>query len=122
MTGPGGKERYMSPGSMQKLVVGVNVGTLGRAMLRVSGKRVLLSFTITLRILVILPLNFSEEIWAHKVEVVGAAIFAVRDGHTRLVARVLVVAFRDCVAAVSSVSPAVFFVRKQQMPEWYFWR
>ena len=83
-------------------------------MLRVSGKRVLFSFTVvTFRILVILPPNFSEEIWAHKIEVAGAAVLAVRVGCTLLVARVLVVAFSACVAAVRSVSPAVFFVRKR---------
>ena len=63
--------------------------------------------------MVILPPNFSEEIWAHKVEVAGAAVFAVRDGYTLLMARVGVAAFSACVAAVSSVSPAVFFVRKK---------
>lgn len=57
--------------------------------------------------------NFSEEIWAHKVEVAGAAVFVVRDGCTRLVASVAVAAFSACVAAVSSVSPAVFSVRKE---------
>ena len=58
MVGPGGKERCMSPGSMQMPLVGVKVCTQGRAMLCVSGKR-LLSFTVvTLLILVSLPPNF----------------------------------------------------------------
>ena len=77
---------------------------------RVCGKRLCFSFTVvTWRILIILPPNFSEEIWAHKVEVAGAFVLAVRDGGTRLVARVLVAAFSARVAAVGSVSPAVFF-------------
>ena len=59
--------------------------------------------------MVILPPNFSEEIWAHKVEVAGAAVLAVRDGSTRLVARVAVAAFSAGAATVSSVSPAIFF-------------
>ena len=63
--------------------------------------------------MVILPPNFSEEIWAHKVQVASAAVLAVRDGSTRLVARVAVAAFSAGVAAVSSVSPAIFFVRKK---------
>ena len=83
-------------------------------MLRVSGKRVFFSFTVvTLRILVIVSPNFSEKIWTHKVEVAGAAVFAVRDGYTLLVTRVIVTAFSARVAAVSSVNSAVFFVRKK---------
>ena len=115
MVGPGGEERCMSPGSMQMPLVGGKVCTQGRAILRVSGKRFLSITVVTLLILVILPPNFSEEIWAHKVEVAGAAVFLVRDGRTRLVARVLVAvaAFSACMVAVSSVSPAVLFVRKK---------
>ena len=113
MVGPGGEERCMSPGSMQMPLIGVKVCTRGRAMFRVSGKR-LISFTVvTLLILVILPPNFSEEIRAHKVEVAGLAVLAVRDGHTHLVARISVATFSACVATVSTVSPAVFFVRKK---------
>ena len=63
--------------------------------------------------MVILPPHFPEEIWAHEVEVAGAAIFTVRDGCTLLVTRVLFAAFSACVAAVSSVSPAVFCVWKK---------
>ena len=76
MVGPGGKEWGMSPGSLLVPSVGVEVCMRGRAMLRVSGKRVVFSFTVvTLRILVILPPNFSEEIWAYKVEVASAGVF-----------------------------------------------
>ena len=113
MVGPGRKERCMAPGSIYMLLIGVKICTRGMAMLRVSGKR-LLSFTVdTFRILVILPPNFSEEIWAHKVEVAGAAVLAVRDDGTLLVARVFVAAFSARVAAVGSMNPAVFFVRKK---------
>ena len=114
MVGPGRKEWGMSPGNLLVPSVGVKVCRRGRVMLRVSGKRVFFSFTVvTLLILVILPSNFTEEIWAHNVEVAGEAVSAVRDGCTLLVVRVLVAAFSARVAAVSSVSPAVFFVRKK---------
>ena len=63
--------------------------------------------------MVILPPNYSEEIWAPEVEVAGAAVLAVRDGSTSLVPRVAVAAFSAGVAAVSSVSPAIFFVREK---------
>ena len=67
----------MSPGSLPVPLVGVKVCTRGRTMLRVRGKMVCFSFTaVTLRILVILPPDYSEEIWTHEVEVVaGAAVF-----------------------------------------------
>ena len=82
-------------------------------MLRVSGKRLVISVTgFTLVISVIIPPNLLEEIRAHEVQVAGAAVFAVRDGYTHLVAWVLVAAFSTSVAAVGSVSPAVFFMLK----------
>ena len=83
-------------------------------MLRVSGKRLVFSVTgFTLLILVVLPPNVSEESRAHKVQVVGAVVLAVRDGGTHLGARVLVAAFSASVAAISFMSPAVFFMLKE---------
>ena len=68
MVGPGGKEWGMSPERLLVPLAGAKVCTRGRAMLRVSGKRLFLSVTVvTMRILVILPHNFSEEIWTHEV-------------------------------------------------------
>ena len=84
-------------------------------MLRVSGKRLVFSVTVvTLRILVILPPNVSEEIWAPEVQVAGAVVLRSEiDGCTHLVAWVLVAAFSASVAAVTAVSPTVFIVLKK---------
>ena len=117
MLGPGEEEGGMPPVGLLLPMAGVlpkgggYVGTRGRAMLRVSGKRLVFSVTgFTLLILVILPPNVTEEIRAYKVQVVSAAVLAVRDGGTHLVARVLVAAFSASVAAISSVSPAASFM------------
>ena len=79
MVGPGGKKWGIPPGRLLEPLAGVKVCTRGRAMLRVSGKRLFFSVLVVMFwILVILPPNFSEEIWTHEVQVSGAAILAVR--------------------------------------------
>ena len=117
---PGGKEGGMPPVRLLLPMVGIlpkgggYLCTRGRAMLRVHGKQLGFSVTgATLLILVILPPNLSEEIRAQKVQVAGATVFAVGNGCTHLVAWVLVAAFSVSVAAVGSVSPAVFFMLKE---------
>ena len=92
-------------------MVGGYVGTLGRVMLRVSVKRLIISFNrFTLLILGILPPTFLKEFRAHKIQVASASVLAVRGGGTHLVARVLVTAFSAGAVTICSISPAVFFM------------